>query len=116
VELAEADRLASDVFRTRRIADLDLGAGEQAARTDRVHPRIRSNGDLRGSPEGGHRLRIAPGTDQREPQQAVDGDAPGRIPAALQRVGALRAFEHPPHVTTGEGRAVWHRNAFDYQE
>ena len=35
----------------------------------------------------------------------MDGDAPGRVPAALQREGALRALEHPPHVTAREGRA-----------
>ena len=93
------------MFRTRRIANLDLGAGEQAAGTNRVHPRFRRDRDLGGSPEGGDRLRIAPGPDQREPEQAVDGHAPGRFPAALEREGALRAVEHPPDVTARKGCA-----------
>ena len=105
MELAHADRLAADVFRARCITDLDLGAGEEAPRTDSVHPQFRRGGDLGGCPERGHCFRVAPGPDQREPEQTVDGDSPRQITAALQREGTLGAFEHPPYVTAREGRA-----------
>ena len=81
VQLAKADRFAGNVFRTRRVANLDLGAGQKAAGTDRVHPQFRRGGDLGGRPERDHRLRVAPGPDQREPEQAVDGDTPSANPA-----------------------------------